>query len=93
MVSINSNYHKNLNINQDSLFSDDKLFEIQVDSDGYDFWDKEFKLEKEMEVIGFYLSEHPTKNLKKFFKIIELIIFLIFSNLKINYYKTVPLLL
>ena len=72
MVSINSNYHKNLNINQDSLFSDDKLFEIQVNSDGYDFWDKEFKLEKEMEVIGFYLSEHPTKNLKKVFQDVKI---------------------
>ena len=26
----------------------------------------EFKLKKEREVIGFYLSDHPTKNIKRF---------------------------
>ena len=65
IISINSNYHKNLNINQGTLFADDKLFEDKINSKGYDNWTREFKLKKEREVIGFYLSDHPTKNIKK----------------------------
>ena len=65
IISINSNYHKNLNVDQNTLFSEDNIFDERINSDGYDFWDLDFKLEKEMEAIGFYLSDHPTKNIKK----------------------------
>ena len=61
---MNSHYHKNLNINQDTLFGEENLFDESLNSSGYDSWSNEYKLEKEMEVIGFYLSEHPTKKIK-----------------------------
>ena len=68
IISLNSHYHKNLNINQDTLFVEENLFDENLNSSGYDSWSHEYKLEKEMEVIGFYLSEHPTRKLKLLFQ-------------------------
>ena len=68
IISLNSHYHKNLNINQDTLFAEENLFDESLNSSGYDSWSHEYKLEKEMEVIGFYLSEHPTRKLKLVFQ-------------------------
>ena len=68
IISLNSHYHKNLNIYQDTLFVEENLFDESLNSSGYDLWSPEYKLEKEMEVIGFYLSEHPTRKLKLVFQ-------------------------
>ena len=68
IISLNSHYHKNLNIYQDTLFVEEILFDESLNSSGYDSWSPEYKLEKEMEVIGFYLSEHPTRKLKLVFQ-------------------------
>ena len=38
----------------------------RLNSVGYDSWSQEYKLDKETEVIGFYLSDHPTKIKKNF---------------------------
>ena len=72
IISLNSHYHKNLNINQDTLFKEENLFDESLNSSGYDSWSQEYKLEKEMEVIGFYLSEHPTRKLKLVFQDLEI---------------------
>ena len=62
----NSNYHKNFNENQSSLFPDSDNIEENIKDDGSK-WDINEKLEKEIEAFGFYLSEHPTKIFKKIY--------------------------
>jgi len=71
IISLNSNYHKNLNIHQNTLFTEENLFDERLNSSDYDSWSQEYKLEKELEVIGFYLSDHPTKKLKLVFQNLE----------------------
>ncbi len=61
IIAYNSNFHKNLCENQTNLFPEyddlEKHLNHKKDSD----WDLKYKLQKEIDAFGFYLSEHPTK--------------------------------
>jgi DNA polymerase-3 subunit alpha len=61
IISYNSNYHKNLNINQSNLFPEHDNFRNNLIKNDSSRWDKNKKLQMEIEAFGFYLSEHPTK--------------------------------
>ncbi|MFL2661725.1 MAG: DNA polymerase III subunit alpha [Alphaproteobacteria bacterium] len=59
IISYNSDFHKNFNENQSSLFPDLNNLESELISVKKDL-DLNEKLNKEIEAFGFYLSEHPT---------------------------------
>ncbi len=72
IIMYNSNFHKNSHENQSTLFPDsDSSDEILIDIDKD--WNLNKKLEKEIEALGFYLSDHPTKIYKKVFRNHEII--------------------
>ena len=66
ILTYNSNYHKNFNELQTSLFPQSDDIEnrlIRSDSN----WNVNLKLEKEIDAFGFYLSDHPTSFYKQFY--------------------------
>ena len=71
IILYNSNFHKNFNENQSTLFPEpDDSNEILIKNDKD--WDLNKKLEKEIDAFGFYLSDHPTKIYKKILKNYEI---------------------
>ncbi|MEE2694767.1 MAG: DNA polymerase III subunit alpha [Pseudomonadota bacterium] len=68
ILTYNCNYHKNLNKDQSNLFPEHDDFNNYLTRNDSFKWDKNKKLQMEIEAFGFYLSEHPTKIYKSVYK-------------------------
>ena len=68
IILFNSNFHKNFNQNQASLFPQNNDLNNYLEQKNQSDWKLNEKLNREVEAFGFYLSEHPTRIYKNIYE-------------------------
>ncbi len=67
LILKSKNIHENRSLNQIDLFSDEENEDTNF-LEKIDDWNTDFKLSKEFETLGFYISDHPLNQYKSIFK-------------------------
>ncbi len=80
MILKSKNISENKSLNQFDLFSTEISEEIFIDK--VEDWNKDTKLNKEFETLGFYISDHPLNQFKSIFKQYNINSFTNFENNK-----------
>ncbi len=73
------NNYENKSLNQIDLFGSDEINNTNF-LEKVDDWDKDTKLNKEFETLGFYISDHPLNQYKSIFKSFNIISYDKFEN-------------
>ncbi len=67
LILKSKNIHENRSLNQIDLFSEEEDEDINF-LEKIDDWNTDFKLSKEFETLGFYISDHPLNQYRTIFK-------------------------
>ena len=79
LILKSKNIHENRSLNQIDLFSDEENEDTNF-LEKIDDWNTDFKLSKEFETLGFYISDHPLNQYKSIFKQYNIVNFDEFEN-------------
>ncbi len=81
IISKSKNIHENKSLNQIDLFGNQEHEELNFIDKSED-WEKDIKLTKEFETLGFYISDHPLNQYKSVFKQYNIVNYDLFENNK-----------